>query len=222
MVPMATEKYRSTIIGKSLRIQAQDNEYILSLTAGELHTILNSLLLLPDRYSDEAIEDLVGCSKEEISDLEIKIGDGKYAIDHEKARQELAAENGQNSIPSENLTRAGALQELTERFLEAAMARGAAIETQDTRHELLAELAITDLLDEISIRPGGKGIIAELAAHDNAAIRFAIADQWHSIDPQTAVQILEEISHDTTRPLLAYAAGFKRRQSMSPSGSRPT
>jgi hypothetical protein len=199
-----------------LRIEAQGNEYALSLTASELRTVVLSLLVLPDRYSDEAVQDLVGCSKQEISDLQIRISDGKYALDREKVRRELVEEGLLAGDSGDNLAlQAKTLQELTDDLLEAARARAAAIEKRDIRRDILAEFSIFKLLGEISARPGGSDTLSELVTHDDAAIRFTIADQWRGIDRQVAVRILEDISHDVARPLLAYAAGFRYRQSES-------
>jgi hypothetical protein len=182
-----------------------------------------SMLVLPDRYSDEAVQDLVGHSKQEISDLQIRISDGKYALDREKVRRELDEEGllAHDSGESPAL-QAKTLQELTDELVETARAGATAIEKRDIRRDILAEFSIFKLLGEVNARRGGSGILSEFVTHDDVAIRFAIADQWRGIDRQVAVQILEDISHDVARPLLAYAAGFKYRQMSPPPADRVT
>lgn len=204
-----------------MRIEAQSNEYMLSLTASELRTVMLSLLVLPDRYSDEAVQDLVGNSKQEISDLQVRISDGKYALDREKVRRELDEEGllADDSRES-HAVQAMTLQELTDELVETARARVAAVEKRDIRRDILAESSIFELLGEVGVRPGGSDIISGFVALDDVAIRFVIADQWRGIDLQVAAQILEDISHDVARPLLAYAAGFRYRQISPPRTDR--
>lgn len=85
-----------------MQVQVQDGGYSLRLSDKELRTIVCCLLVLPDRYTHDAVEDLVGCSKQEIDELQTKIADAKYVTDQVSARRWLVDQGIIGSRPDED------------------------------------------------------------------------------------------------------------------------
>jgi hypothetical protein len=48
-----------------VRLESHGDDYALILSSSELRTIVLSMLVLPDRWSDQAVRDLVGNTKQE-------------------------------------------------------------------------------------------------------------------------------------------------------------
>lgn len=68
------------------------------------------------------------------------------------------------------------------------------------------------MLQHIGSLEGGKKLLSDFLVKGDTAVSFAVADQWTNTQPIIALQFLERLAHDTSRPLMAFAAGVKYRQ----------
>ena len=135
-----------------MRLESHGDDYALILSSSELRTIVLSMLVLPDRWSDQAVRDLVGNTKQEISAIQVTRQRCKYALDREMVRAQMEREallTGDSL--DESILRARTPQELADEIAATAKTRAAAIEKSGIRDDILAEVLIFRLLEELRI-----------------------------------------------------------------------
>ncbi len=197
-----------------MKIEIHDENYVLALSKSELKTIEMCLLFMPGRLSDDAFEDLIGCSKGDAEQLRNAIDDGQLHASRDRARRKLAEDGRIDAVLAEiesALARGGdAAEKVLKR--QAGLRYNAAAGGY-TEEEVLADVAIHRVLEEFEGLPeDANRRLDTLSREGTDPVRFVLADQWEGVDPDIALDALGKIYDPGHTPLLAgYVAAARRR-----------
>jgi len=197
-----------------MRVDRQDDRYVVRLDRAELRTVVNCLLILPDGRSDDYLEDLIGADQRGIQIVQHHLQDGAYEADRKYFSEQVRNDDVLSGRLQDlgralhRLTPAECRQQLRSRAAELS----GSLEDSGVRDEVFDRLAVAAVVEHLAAVDGGADVLREAVRDDGAAVRFAVAAYWPGLDRRAALDVLGEVATDVAAPSRAYAAAVVRRR----------
>lgn len=197
-----------------MRVDRQGDRYTVQLDAIELRTVVNCLLVLPDRHSDDYLDNLIGADREGIQVVQHHLQDGAYEADRRYFSDQILNDD----VLSGRLGELGralpgfTLAECGELLRSRAEELSGSLERRDVRGEVFDRLAVAAVVHHIAASDGGGEFLRQAVRTDGAAVQFAVAQYWPGLERGTAIDVLGSMTDDVSAPARAYAAAVARRR----------